>query len=105
MEIKSSELKKYQTMNEQFLVKIRRDDTKEDSSVFTMKSSTSKEVTKGVIVCADKDHQDYVGKECIIPVENTIPLDTYTNIDDGNEFEYRIIQHKNVFLVEMGEVI
>lgn len=100
MEIKSSELSEYQTMSEQFLVKIPRDDTKNDITVFTMKSSTSKEVNKGIIVCADKDSQDCVGKECIIPMENTIPLDTYTSIDDGDKFEYRIIQQKNVFLVK-----
>lgn len=103
MEIKSSEFESYQTVKDQILVKIPREEQTSTSSsdvVFTMKSSTSKEVTKGTIVCSDSEHPEWVGKSCIIPRDNTIPLDTYTSIDDGDKYEYRIVQLKNVFLIE-----
>ena len=102
MKITGEEILSYSTTEDQILIKIKRkeDVSNEVTIPFKMSNSSDKEVKKGIVVCSNSEHQNWVGKECIIPIEGTISLDTFIEIDDASEYEYRFVKVKNIFLVK-----
>lgn len=99
MKLEWKDIENFTTVNEQILVKIKRDAETKEISGLVMSNSSDKSVTLGEIVSAPADMGSLVGCDVIFPVDGTISLDSFIDFSDSALYEYKLVKLKNVFLI------
>lgn len=102
MKLAYTEVCNFTTVNEQILVKVTRKKEELEDSGFVMTNSSDKSVTTGEIVSAPADMKSIVGHDVVFPVDGTIVLDSFIDFDDADQYEYRLVKLKNVFLLKQS---
>lgn len=104
MRLTNEQISTYHTMKDTYLVQVPRIkrihvDTAEPHTAvtFSMAESTDKEVTEGTIIASPDGKLD--GKHMIFNPDNTIELGSFMELDDMDDFEYRLVRLANTILI------